>query len=382
MGEIPTPVKLATEQRLVEDWMLDETAASRLAEGVSLDGHRYIHDISEAARAIPDGAEARDEHRREITAVVRGESTKKLMVIGPCSIDPKTDYEELFTYMGELQQDNNDVIVAFRGNGSKPRTDGKWRGSANSTDPAEQEKVVGVYQDAFERELPILTEITDRDEFAAFAPYLSAMWLGARDLRSTVLRSLFSATRLPALLKNGMDGNPGTLATAIEAVQRSTASSDGSGVNLGMLGYTYRPNGVGLPGMIEVGEGNPNVGIIARGYALPETMPAEEKEREGIKHLGEMCTLAAEVGCTVLLDGSHGVPPMFDIPSTESDRFLSVMEKIRKEIEEGNIPHSEQIRGYIGEVSTTYGRTDKNLLVSEARESGRLASLTKAPLAA
>jgi phospho-2-dehydro-3-deoxyheptonate aldolase len=302
------------------------------------------------------------------------------VVIGPCSLDTETDYGSLFDYVGELQ-DEHDALIALRANGSKPRTSGGWGGLVRSTDPDEQDLVGKIYEEAFSREIPIFTEVTDRDEFAALAPYLSAAWIGARDMESTALRSMASATRLPFLVKNGTSGNPGLVANAISAMRKGTAESEGSGVNLGMLGYTYRSNGVGLPAMVEVGGGNPNIGIIARGYELPREMPADEKTRHAIEHLSHLCAVAADVDSTVIIDGSHGVPPMFEIPRTEGDRFPRVMERIHEAIEQGEIAHADRLRGYIGEISTTEGRTDKNWLISQARQpEGGLSQLIRQPL--
>jgi hypothetical protein len=72
---------------------------------------------------------------------------------------------------------------------------------------------------------------------------------------------------------------------------------------------------------------------------------------------------------------------MFEIPRTEGDRFPRVMERIHEAIEQGEIAHADRLRGYIGEISTTEGRTDKNWLISQARQpEGGLSQLIRQPL--
>jgi phospho-2-dehydro-3-deoxyheptonate aldolase len=175
----------ATEARLTQHWMLDEVAAAELAQGISLAGHQYIDELADGVELAPAAVSARDEHRAEIGAILRGDSERQLVVIGPCSLDTETDYASLFDYVGELQEEHEDAVIALRANGSKPRTSGGWGGLVRSTDPTEQELVVEINQEAFRQHIPILTEITDRDEFGVLAPYLSAAWIGARDVEST-----------------------------------------------------------------------------------------------------------------------------------------------------------------------------------------------------
>ncbi len=363
------------ESKLTHHWALDGVAAAEVANGITEQGCEYIDNVLHGVESQWEAVKARDEHRDEIGKIFRGESDKQLIVIGPCSLDAETDYQELFNYIRELQDEHPEAVIALRANGSKPRSKGGWGGLVRSTDPEEQDKTVSIYQEAFERKIPILTEITDKDEFSALGPYLSAAWIGARDMQSTALHTVFSATRLPIAVKNGTDGKTETVRNALTAIGNNTEANDGSGVNLGRIASTYEPNSVGLAAMVQVGEGNQNVAIIARGFELPKDMSAEAKTDAAVRHLGELCTLAADVECTVLLDGGHGVPEMVDIPRKDGDRFPRVMQVLSEAILMGQVPNADRLRGKLVEISTNEGRTDVNWLISDASGRGGLSAI-------
>ncbi len=355
------------EAKLLHHWALDPLAASELSKGVSDVGVEHIDGLLHNIESDWDAIEKRDENREEISRIISGESDKKLIVVGPCSLDNKTkDYDKLFDYIEELQAEHPDALIALRGNGAKPRTQGKFRGLYYSTDPQDRQIQLDVYKDAFKRGIPILTEITNTNEFATLAPYLSAIWLGARDMGSTDKRSLCTATRIPVFIKNSQDGSPDTVESAIRSIGMNTEDNEGSGVDLGFLSATYLVNG--MPANITVGEGNKSVGIIARGHKLENDLGPRTRKRLVLKHIGELCTLAAKLNTVVLLDGSHDVPPMLDIPKTDGDRFPKVVDILLKAARQGRIVHAERLAGLVGEVGTTVGETDKNMIINVANK--------------
>lgn len=349
--------------KLEHHWAMDTAAAVEFSEGLSESECAHIDSTLLEIESQWGAVEARDKSREEIGKIFSGESDKQLIILGPCSLDAETDYSALFDHLEELQATHPDAVIAFRGNGAKPRTGSGWRGLKTSTNLHEREALITVYQEAFRRKIPIITEITDSNELGSLAPYLSGAWLGARDMTSTALRAAFAAIHIPVAIKNGLDGEPGAVKNAMNAIKSNTKLNDGSGVNLGALGAT--PSHRGIPtGVLPVGVGNNKVAIIARGYELPTGMSERRRNKKALQHLGKMCLLAAEENSVVLLDGSHGVPPMFGIERSDGNRFLKVMHKIIKAAREGKIVHADRVKGVVGEVGTEVGKTDKNMIAT------------------
>lgn len=348
-----------SQELLERHWMLDTSAARAIAERLT-DGQHETLELSVACISS-EAIVARDRNREEIGNIFTGVSDKKLIVIGPCSLDTNVDYSVLFDYISELQERHPGALIAFRGNGAKPRSGKGWTGLFYGN-TEERARLFEIYGEAVERDIPILTEVTEAEQLGALAPYLSGVWVGARDVESTALRGKFSAYHLPVGIKNGRTGNVEIVEKAVETVRANSSDNDNSKVFLGQL--AMRPDSPGIATMpVPVTEGNKHVAIIARGYELPEDMKKSKKREAAIQHLSALCLLGANVGCAVLIDGTHSVPPMFDIDKKEEKRFLKVLSIFRKAIKKNEIDRPEQIKGVIGEVGPETGRTDPNLIL-------------------
>jgi len=362
------------ESKFRHHWQMDPVAAKELANGITEEHSAHVDEVLLDIESYWPAVEKRDRNRDEVRKIFNGESDKQLIIIGPCSLDAETDYTELFEYVEQLQGLHPDVVFGVRLNGAKPRSRGGNTGPFLSTIAGRRRKQLDAYDDAFQRGLAIFTEITDKDQFGRLAPYLTGAWLGARDMGSTDLRTVLSATRLNVLVKNSTDGRLSSLRDAVTSLAKNTEQNEGSGVNFGWLSYSYtHPDGG--PAAITVGEGNPNVALVARGYELDHevmdeagniklvsVLTDEEREAKTYENLGNICTLAARLGKIALLDGSHEVPRMLRLgDKTEGSRFLKVLRKFRAAVRERKIANADRIRGYLGEVSVNAGITDKNL---------------------
>ncbi len=368
--------QIAIQTQLEHHWMLDSLAAEAVSLGVTDDQIRLLE--QSYAGLSSEAIAVRDHNRQEIGDIFTGVSDKKLIVLGPCSLDVDVDYTTLFDYILELQAEHPDAVIAFRGNGAKPRTGKGWTGLFYGNQE-EVQTLFDIYTEAAERGIPILTEVTEAEQLGALAPYLSGVWVGARDVESTGLRGKFSAYHLPVGIKNGRTGDIDIVEKAIETVRANSGDNDNSRVLLGQL--AMRPDSPGVPTMpVTVSEGNKQVAIIARGYELPEKMSEKSKRRAAIKHLSGICMLGAKVGCSVLIDGTHGVPPMFAIDKKGPKRFFDVLEQFHLAIRKGEIKHPQQIRGIMGEVGPETGRTDPNLILDVSNRK-QLKKLIKATLA-
>lgn len=367
---------MTTTEILVEHWALDETAAGSLASQLNAEEAERLEGFVEP---LEEGVKVRDYYRDEIGAIFEGKSSKRLMIIGPCSLDIDVDYTDLFDYIEELQAvHEEDAIIALRGNGAKPRTSGGWTGLFYATSAKERGALESIYLDAFSRGIPIVTEVTQPTELGSLAPYLSGFWLGARDVQSTALRSIASAYHLPVGIKNDPSGSFEVVENTIKAVRKKSGDNDGSGVDLGTIASSsVHPRGIST-GVLPVGEGNQQTAIIARGYKLPDAMPSAEKRKAAIAHLSGLCAVGLKTGSAVIVDVSHGVAPMLDVGGKDQDRVVKVLREFHQALRNGELTDSEVLAGIMGEVGVVTGRTDPNhLLTPENRAHlGQLAQIT------
>lgn len=355
-------MKTSTEQLLQHHWALDQEAAEALSERLTQDQHDHIEGL--VADFDDSAIEVRDANRRKIGEIFTKTSHDGLMVVGPCSLDDHSDYGEVFDYIEHLQADNPDAVIGMRANGAKPRTGGGWTGLWYSTDPEERAKLFQTYRETMNRGIPIISEVTQATQLGALAPWMSGFWLGARDISSTALRTMSSAIHLPVGIKNGIDGNPQIVANTVKTITGDTEANEGSGVDLGTIAST--PDFAGIAtGLLPVGEGNHQVAIFARGYELPESLSPEARRAAALNYLSAMCLLGSELGSAVLIDGSHDVPPMFDIKRKDPNRIIPVLEEFNQAIRDGQIENAHQLAGVIAEVGPNTGKTDPNYVLDE-----------------
>lgn len=354
-----------TSEALQHHWALDSQASDVLAERIDVKGLGHV--IEDVQAGLDDDAvEVRDNNRRIVGDIFRG-TGKKIIIIGPCSLDVEVDYVPLYDYIDELQEENPEAVIALRANGAKPRTATGWSGLWYGLDPAYRESLFETYQAAFNRGLPLITEITEGNQIGALGPYLSGVWMGARDIEPTAHRGKFAAYHLPTGVKNGATGDLGIVENTVKAIRSNSADNDNSGVDLGTI--ASGPQFAGIPtGIVPVGEGNPHVAIFTRGYELPADMPSEEKRAKAFEYISQTNLLGRKLGSAVVIDGTHSVPPMFDIDRKSANRLVPVLEEIHKGIESGEIVEAEELVGVMGEVGIVIGRTDPNYVLDGPRK--------------
>lgn len=372
LAEAIAPPDQNTEQLLTLHWAMDSMAAKTLADSLSNTEHIQLYEAVRDIDVDTNAIAAREQYRREIGDIVTGKLDKELVIVGPCSLDSETNYSEFFDQVEELQRAHPNARIVVRLNKAKPRTGGKWRGLEYSTELEDRETAYDVFKEAFHRQIPIITEITDKDELGATAPYLSAAWLGARDMTSSSLRATCSLIHLPILTKNHTDGQAETVENTIAAIGMNTEDYEGSGVNI-VIAATPAGKGI-ITGILPVGEGNSRVGIIARGYELKEDLNKEERRRKVIQHLGELCALAARLDTVVIVDGSHSIATMLGYSKKDPERLPHVIDTILDALSKGEIVHGERVAGIMGETGPSEGRTDPNWL-STAKNIGQLSGL-------
>lgn len=349
-------------QSLLEHhWALDSLAAEAFANSLPPAGEDHIYAIADSLNPI--AVIARDMHRLEQKELTAGRIDKMWFTGGPCSTDMDVPYAPLHALRMELVEQHPDWIIDERLNGDKPRTSFGWRGLLNSTNPEERRRAFEIMEEAFILGIPIWSEVTDPWHLGSIAPYSTGVWLGARDIGSSLLRGALSA--VPGMCvagKNGTDGLAKTVGNAMLAIGSTTLDNEGSGINLGTIGGTAHHPGYPT-GILPVGQGNQHVSIIARGYELPTGLTEQERDGAAYDNISSMCELATVRGTVLRLDLNHGSPKMFTVDVSCPDRSLKVIQKIGKGIISGRIKNADRIRGLLCEIGPVRGRTDPNELI-------------------
>ncbi|RRV10740.1 3-deoxy-7-phosphoheptulonate synthase [Pseudomonas sp. v388] len=199
-----------------------------------------------------------DAQRRAVRAILDGEDSRLLVIVGPCSIhDPQSalDYAERLAALASQVSDQ--MLIVMRAYVEKPRTTIGWKGLAY--DPhldGSDDMAAGLalsrrlMLDMIELGLPIATELLQPMAAGYFDDLLSWVAIGARTTESQIHREMASGLPMAVGFKNGTDGG---VDVASDAIRSAT--------------HGHRHFGVdshGHPAVIET-RGNPDTHIVLRG---------------------------------------------------------------------------------------------------------------------
>lgn len=163
--------------------------------------------------------------RREVGAILRGEDSRLLGVVGPCSIHDRTSALEYADRLADLQRRLGDrLYLVMRVYFEKPRTTVGWRGFL--VDP----RLDGsqAIEDGLKEARSLLSTLTDRGIACAtevldpiVPQYLADLvtWaaVGARTTESQTHRDMTSGLSFPVGFKNGTDGSFDVAVNALAA---------------------------------------------------------------------------------------------------------------------------------------------------------------------
>lgn len=196
--------------------------------------------------------------RREIEALLRRDSSRLLVVVGPCSLHDEHAAREYARWLcGMAGRYEEDLLVVMRCYFEKPRTVVGWKGLIN--DPG----LDGSYQinrglriarrllcDIVDLDLGVACEFLDPISPQFIADLVSWGAIGARTSESQVHRELASGLSMPVGFKNGTNGG---VKIAIDGVRAALRPHR-------FLSVTKQ----GLAAIVET-RGNPHAHIILRG---------------------------------------------------------------------------------------------------------------------
>lgn len=197
-------------------------------------------------------------HRQSIRAILNGEDSRLLVVVGPCSIhDPHAALEYAERLARLAAEVSDQMLLVMRAYVEKPRTTVGWKGlaydpSLDGSDDMAEGLVLSrqLMREMVRLGLPIATELLQPMAAGYFDDVLSWVAIGARTTESQIHREMASGLGVPTGFKNGTDGG---ISVACDAI-RSAA-------------HAHRHFGMdsqGHPAIIET-SGNPDTHIVLRG---------------------------------------------------------------------------------------------------------------------
>jgi 3-deoxy-7-phosphoheptulonate synthase len=208
---------------------------------------------------VTDGASATiHDTRQNIARILRGEDSRLLVVVGPCSIhDAKAAHEYGGLLKSAIAELSNDLQIVMRVYFEKPRTTIGWKGLLNDPHLDESFQINDglrtsrkLLLDLAEMGVPGGTEFLDMISPQYVAGLVSWGAIGARTTESQVHRQLVSGLSCPVGFKNGTSGNAGI---AIDAILSAAHS------------HTFLSHTKSGQSAIFATTGNPDCHVILRG---------------------------------------------------------------------------------------------------------------------
>ena len=167
------------------------------------------------------------DQREAIRAVLNGDDSRLLVVVGPCSLHDSVSALEYAARLAELApQVSDQLLLVMRAYVEKPRTTVGWKGLVydprldGSGDMAEGLHISRrLMLDILACGLPIATELLQPLAAGYFDDLLGWAAIGARTSESQIHREMVSGLDLPVGFKNGTDGSLGIACDAMRSAE-------------------------------------------------------------------------------------------------------------------------------------------------------------------
>lgn len=162
--------------------------------------------------------------RKNIEAILRGDDSRLLVIVGPCSIHDTAAAMEYANRLQKLNEKSNDrLFLVMRTYFEKPRTTIGWKGLINDPNldgsydiPKGLRKARKLLIDVANLGLPTAIEVLDPIVPQYTSDLVSWVSIGARTTESQTHREMASGLSMPVGFKNSTDGN---LQVAMDAMQ-------------------------------------------------------------------------------------------------------------------------------------------------------------------
>ncbi len=256
---------------------------------------RVLASPQELRQQLPLSAElARrvQQQRSEVRAILNGEDTRLLVVVGPCSIhsiDEAVEYAQRLAALSS--QVSEHMLLAMRIYIEKPRTTVGWKGllyDPHLDGSADMAQGLHLSRQLMLRmldlNLPVATELLQPLAASYFDDLLSWAAIGARTSESQIHREMVSGLQLPVGFKNGTDGAVGV---ALDAMRSAAHAHQHFGLDA-----------QGRAALVET-NGNPDTHLVLRGGHQGPNYDAQS--------IAEACAAMHKVGleASLMVDCSH-----------------------------------------------------------------------------
>ena len=249
-------------------------------------------EVKKRRTASPDILAKVAEYRETCRRILRGEDSRLLVIVGPCSIHDTTSALDYAKRLASLSKEVEDrLFIVMRVYFEKPRTTTGWKGLINDphlNDSGDMAHGIEVARqlliDVAGLGLPAATEVLDPIIPQYIADLISWSAIGARTTESQTHREMASGLSMPVGFKNGTDGS---VQTAVDAMRSSRGGHSFLGIDQ-----------EGMTSIIKT-EGNPEGHLVLRGgrdgvnYHPHQTADAAAKLK------------SAGVSSAIIIDCSH-----------------------------------------------------------------------------
>ncbi len=243
----------------------------------------------------PKAAAIKAEKDAEIRAIFSGESAKKVLLIGPCSVDSEAPVLEYAARLARLSERVADkLLLVMRVYTNKPRTTGDgYKGMLHQPDPTKKPDLLGGLLAIRRLHTEILSDLglPTADEMLYPANYqylsdlLSYVAVGARSVENQEHRLVASGMDVPVGMKNPTGGDLSVMMNSITAAQHPHV-------------FQYRNFEVSTTG-------NPLAHAILRGYVNSHGQSMPNYHFEDLNRLYELYQQAGLANHGVIVDSNH-----------------------------------------------------------------------------
>ncbi len=196
--------------------------------------YRMLPRPAEFVKAMPLGDTGRkvvERSRQEITAVIKGEDKRKLLITGPCSIHDAGQAGELACRIAQMAKEVSDqFLVIGRFYFEKPRTVDGWKGlvyDPHINNSCDIEKGLELARKVLihavdECGLPAATEFLNPFTPQYYSDLVSWTAVGARTSETQLYREMMSGLSMPVGYKNSTRGDIDTAVNSLIALRNET----------------------------------------------------------------------------------------------------------------------------------------------------------------
>ncbi|MDE5764193.1 MAG: 3-deoxy-7-phosphoheptulonate synthase [Ruminococcus sp.] len=280
-------------------------------------------EIKEKYPVSPELADIKAKRDEEIKSVFRGDDSRFILIIGPCSADTEEPVLDYITRLRELQEKVRDkILIIPRIYTGKPRTTGDgYKGMLHQPNPTGMPDLSSGIAAVRNLHIKALSEtgFTAADEmlypenYSYLDDILAYVAVGARSVENQQHRLVSSGVSIPVGMKNPTSGDISVMMNAITAAQHAHA-------------FIYRASEA-------KSDGNPYAHAILRGYVNDRGQSFPNYHYEDLYRLAQIYAEKNLKNPALIVDTNH---------SNSGKQYLEQI-RIAKEILH-SMRHSEDIK--------------------------------------